>query len=72
MANTIPEKIYFSPYTGTVVDKDYPGAIEYVPSYLIRQKEDIIHTLNKVIEHQKHQINHQQMLSSRQQTISQQ
>jgi hypothetical protein len=55
MANTIPEKIYFSPYTGTVVDKDYPGAIEYVPSYLIRQKEDIIHTLNKAIGRLKHE-----------------
>jgi hypothetical protein len=62
----VPYKLYFQPVSGKLVDENNPYAIAYVPESIVRQKDDVIHTLNKVIERLKNQINHQQMLSSRQ------
>lgn len=66
MANTIPDKLYFQPVTGKLVDENYPYAVAYVPESIVRQKDDVIHTLNKVVERLQNQLKHQQILSSRQ------
>lgn len=50
-----PEKIYYQPVTGKVVNENYPNAVAYVPEYTIRQKDDIINTLNRTIERLKNQ-----------------
>ena len=51
-----PEKIFYQPVTGKIVDENYPNAVAYVPEYTIRQKDDIINTLNRTIERPKNQI----------------
>ena len=51
-----PEKIYYQPVTGKIVDENYPNAVAYVPEYTIRQKDDIINTLHRTIEGLKNQI----------------
>lgn len=66
MANTIPDKLYFQPVTGKLVDENYPYTVAYVPESIVRQKDDVIHTLNKVVERLQNQLKHQQILSSRQ------
>lgn len=50
------DRIYYSPYTGSVVQEGYPNAVAYVPEYTVQQKDDIIKTLNRNIEQLKNQI----------------